>query len=650
MGKQKSNTLLFKSEQSRNIAIHIAIFLFYVLYFSVIYNSGLSADDMWNSNIQAAKYTGGPSPLMVMWNQMITWLKLGRVFPFSNYAAVLFSLIPSVLAYKASIVGMIYLNNLICGFCVKEISDSNILQFLYMLIFPIVIQLTPEFDSGLYCYHMLIQMVVLWCFLSLWCLLKYRRQKNVRYAVGSAVFYFLALGTYEVSFIFILAVLWVMKAKEKNWKSVLYLCLPDLIVFLGMGLLNFAARLFLQENSYQGISVNPDFKLIVITLLKQCSTCFPIGRYICSGLKYCYPYSDVYPYSISGVLSQMRITDLISVILFIGLILRIGSIAKKERVKNDHSTGLKKNSEADIPQGISEAAVALDSERTLNVVRRNKHISWGLIGLGGIVFLFPGLLIAISAKYQQTLGWCSGHLPAYMQSIGLAIFLTGVSYDLAKRLQRTWLKKVMEYGCLCMVVIILLLNQTSGRAGVEYMNGFRKYPQENLASAAEAGFFDDIEGAESKVVFGTTAYIYDSSCTGEFYSKFTKSHIYAVPRRDLVNQYIQTYGLQDSYSMEKDKERSYYGIFNMAERDSGAMIMGRCKTVELNADGTDFQHVWIQNPKVFIRGEAFLVIPEDWTLLKTGEDYSIYELEGMYDIMQTNEYYENEAGAGVLYQ
>lgn len=630
--KRKIYTLT-SPEQNRNIAIFIAIFLFYVLYFGVICNSGLSADDMWNSNIQAVRYLNGPSAWEVMWSQMITWLKLGRVFPFSNYAALLFTCISSVPVYKACIVGMIIINAFVCGACVKAVLKSGSAQLVFLLVFPLFLQLTPEFDSGLYCYHMLIQMVVLWCFLSLWCLLRYMECHRKQYAAGSAVFLFLALGTYEVAFVFLFALLWVAWTMKKKWKAVLTVCLPDLIVFLCMGLVNLGARLFLQESVYQGISVSLSIKAVMITLLKQCSTCFPVGRYICSGLKYCDPYTDVYPYSLSGIFSWIRVGDILAVLLFLGIFIAAGFLT----VKAGAWSRKKRNTGQDGTEAVLLNPSGIKPE-------------WTLVGLGLIVFLFPGLLIAVSAKYQQILGWCSGHLPAYMQSVGLAIAVTGFYSLIMKGNWKQLAKQVFSWGCVCAAVIVIFLNLVSGRAGVEYMNRFRKYPQENITAAAKAGFFDDIAGDSAKILFGTTAYIYDQSCAGEFYSKLTDSHIYAITRNELVNQCVEEYGGLDIYELCEWQGEEYYGIFNMAEQDSGALIMGKCVRLELNEAGTDFRHVWIQDPKVFIRGADAAGIPEDWEVLVQDQDYGIYGLEGVYDVMQDAEYYKNEAGTGVLYR
>ncbi|MBQ8148548.1 MAG: hypothetical protein IJ040_07155 [Lachnospiraceae bacterium] len=604
--------------------MQIAIFLFYVLYFRVICESGLSADDMWNSNIQAERYLAGTNAWELTWNQFGVWLKLGRVFPFSNYMALLFYLVPSVAAYKACILGTTWINSVICGFCVRSISKSDVLQYLFMLLFPLFLQLTPEFDSGLYCYHMLIQMVVLWCFLSLWCLLKYQEKKKKIYAILSPVLFFLALGTYEVAFVFMFAILWVILLQEKKWTRALKLCLPNLIVFLGMGIANVIARLFIQESTYQGISIHISIQAIVVTLLKQCSTCFPLGRYICSGLRYCDPYSDVYPYTMRDILAHIQVWDILAIILFIACIWFVFS---KKMLCKSISTGEK---------------AERSEKQELN------HLT--IIGLGLIVFIFPGMLIAVSSKYQQVLGWCSGHLPAYMQSIGVAIVVADISYLIIQRVQKKMAAYVVVSGCVALATCIIILNLVSGRAGVEYMNGFRKYPQDTITNAAEAGFFDEIENRDDRIVFGTTTYIYDNNNVSAFYSKFARRRILASTREDVASLCMQQLGVLDVYDMRQYQEKEYYGIFNMAEEERRALIMGRCTELELNESGTDFSHVWIENPRVYLEGFEEQEVPLEWTLVKQGMDYAIYELEGEYDIVQSDENRMDGVQVNMLYQ
>ena len=520
---------------------------------------------------------------------------------------------PSILCYKTCIVISIYINNLISGWCIFKITGQKYSQYLYMLLLPLFLQLSPEFDSALYCYHMLMQFVVAWCFLSLWCLLQYMEQNKTRYAIGSVIFYFIALGTYEVAFVFIFVLIITVFYKRRDWKQRVKYCIPNVILILVIGILNVILKLNAQSGTYDGITVNLQIKPIIITFIKQCSTCFPIGRYICYSVRYIEPYSDLYPYTLNEIIQQVKVLDVVTILLYVGIFLlleRCFFIQWKERLDDDKL----------------------------------------LLLIGFCLFVLPGTLIAITVKYQNLLGWCSGHLPAYMQSFGVAFLVLGLYGVILKHCKGKKLEAMIRYICLGIAVVIILLNQISGRIRVEYMNQYRKYPQENIALAAKYGFFDEFQNDEHKVLFGTTAYIYDQSASRDFYSRFTQSNIYATPRQDIVNLAKENCNSENICELSSFGESEYYAMFNMAKRDSGVIILGRCIEVEFNDAQTDFGHVWIQNPCVFVQGDFEVDVTDDWTLVESGNNYRIYELDGRYDIMQSEEYYKNEAGTGVLFQ
>lgn len=604
---------MFQSERGRSIVIHIAIVLLYILYFRVILDSGLSADDMWNFNVQAAQYTGGTGAWEITRNQFLMWLNMGRFFPFSVYVHVLCSIMPSILCYKACIVLSIYVNNLIGGWCLKRITGQRYSQYFFMLLFPLFVQLTPEFDSGLYCYHMLIQFVVTWCFLSLWCLLQYMGQNKARYAIGSVIFYCFALGTYEVAFVFIFVLVITVFYKNRDWKHVVRYSMPNVILLMIMGILNVILKMNAQISTYDGITVNLQIKPILITLLKQCSTCFPIGRYICCTIRYVEPYSDLLPFTLKEIVQQVKILDVVTILVYIGIFLLVERWFFKQWKERSDDDKL-------------------------------------LVLIGVCLFVLPGILIAVSVKYQNLLGWCSGHLPAYMQSFGVAILVLGIYGLILKHWKGKKTEAIIRFAGLGVAVIIILFNQVSGRIGVEYMNRYRKYPQENITEAAKVGFFDELQDNETRMLFGTTSYIYDLSASRDFYSRFTQSNIYAIPRQDIVNLAKENCNSENICELSSLGETKYYAMFNMANRESGAIILGRCIEVEVNDNQTDFRHVWVQNPSVFVQGDFEVDVTDDWTLIEHGKDYRIYELEGMYDIMQSEEYYKNEAGTGVLVQ
>lgn len=589
-GTKKKGNLI----NGRDIAMQIAIFLFYVCAFSVILTSGLSADDMWNSNIQAASYLGGPGPVKVMLGQWKMWLEAGRIFPFSNYAALLFAAIPSVPAYKGCIIFMTWLSNRMVGLCIEKLTESKGLSVLYMLLFPVLIQMTPEFDSGLYCYHMLIQLVVFWCFLALWMQLRYLDTEKKRYAVGSTIAFFLALGTYEVAFPFLLVLMWVTFRICGSIRNGIRKLIPQLVLFFGMLSANGALRLLAAGQAYHGVAVNLQWNAVLLTWLKQCSTCIPLGRYICSFLKECRPYSEVYPYTIREIFSWLQIWDYIAVGLLIGLWIWLGRHTQKE------------------------SAIS-------------KQKLWTMLIAGGLVFILPGILIAVSAKYQQTIAWAGGHLPAYMQTTGFVMMLAGGYWKLISG-KAGWKRKLLEAGGLAAGVLLLILNISSARAGVEYMNQTKRYPQEMIKSAADAGFFDIVEDDKTKYVFGANGYIHDSQNSMEFYSKLTGMRIYACTDAEVLANSKGEWNEKNQYDLTSDNERVYYGIFNWAKRDSGLLLMGPCARIQSREGRDCIEWMRLENPQIYIRGASESVVPKEWEMVRSGDGYAIYQLYGSYQV------------------
>jgi len=466
--------------------------------------------------------------------------------------------------------------------------------------------------------------------------MKYMETDRKRYAILSALAFFIALGTYEVGFVFILLLVYVAwvkigRWKDGGWKELLRYLLPDLIVFVLMCFMNVLVRILFQTATYDGIAVKLDVKAILITLLKQCSTCIPLGRYICAGIRELYPYSDVYIYSIPEIFSHIEFTDVITMIVFLILFVCI-------------------------------ARWLLASEHSQMIDKKKSLI---LIISGAIIWLVPGVLIAISSKYQQLLGWCSGHLPAYMQSLGFAMLIAGIYLLILcymKDIRGRW---AVTGICGIISVVILLISQVEGREAVEFMNGFRKYPQDNIAHASEAGIFDDLIDREDRVIVGTTCYIYDMSSSRQFYTKFAKKNLYARERQSYIDMVLGE-GSEVPYTVMENSEngayyaydltqmdQEYYGVFNMADKNSGALILGRYAELDYSEENQTIEHMWIQDPVIYIRGDGLSLVDVDtseWILEREASDYKIYRIYGLVDILQESRYYDAEWGKGRLYR
>ncbi len=618
------------TDRKVDMILHVLLAVFYGLTFRILLQSGLSADDMWNSNVWAYPYTGEGSIWQDISSQFNLWLHVGRFFPISNLAPCVYALCTNILTYKLAILIAVYLDNLVCWLLMYRLTDSRWMAYLYMLIFPVLIQLTPEFDSGLYCYHLLIQTVVLFGLLAIYGWVRYLDTGLRRYLMVSAVSMLLALCTYEVGFVFVIPFGYLGYKKLKNGKQILFRGLPVWCVILAVGLWNVIIRILFKEASYGGIEVTWDLRKIWITFCKQCSTCIPLGRYIGSYYADGF-FTDQYTYSWKALAGMITLPDLAAVLCFLALYLGILLGNKKEN--------------GDIDNGKTHAGE--HGKRTMDSAMIRM-----IAILGGMIWLLPGVLIAISDKYQNSLGWFAGHLPAYMQSLGFTMVVTALIVAWADRISNPHVYKLGAGILGGILAIILLLDQVTAREILEYMNGYRKYPQENIACASREGFFDAFEDREDMVLVGTTHYIYDAGDCRSFYSKLAGRNLYA---EDLITygEHMRSETLEDPAMVGEDgKSKKYYGIFNMADRESGAMILGECVGLEWDAEGSRIEHLWVQDPVIYIRGNGIQlsgVDPSEWELMTAADDSSIYTLQGEVDLIQAPVYYESEVNAGVLY-
>jgi hypothetical protein len=109
----------------------------------------------------------------------------------------------------------------------------------------------------------------------------------------------------------------------------------------------------------------------------------------------------------------------------------------------------------------------------------HRKLSW----IGWVLFLSPGITIAITEKYQREIHR-PGHayLPVYLSYFGVALLLA-MMMDFK-------LKAGREKGMAVVIGLILVLNFSLNHAGAEWLNQYWKYPRDQLEESIKQGFFD----------------------------------------------------------------------------------------------------------------------------------------------------------------
>lgn len=528
------------------------LFIYYVVCFAITLESGYSGDDVLNSSTHGIVYKN-----VSITDFTITvikhWLSQGRVFPFGLYFYGFYSVVTSRVIYKFIIIVSVYLNCVLFGQYLKKMTGSERIKQYAMLLLPILIQLSAEYYSALFAFHMLMQLLLMWLLLTLLLLMKSIEKGKLYLSIISAGFLLVALGTYEIAFIYILFIFLTVYTYHHNVKSTLKSMIPQLVVYGLMLLVNAYFRLTMSRSGYAGITFNLDISAIGITYLKQCSSVFPLGRYFAT---YGRP---GYPYTLSELLAGVTLSDGVLIGLFLVISLLMTRWTKNESpLKN-----------------------------------------MGVMALIGVLlFALPGMLIAVSVKYQNELVWGLGHLPSYIQSYGLLVLCTLLVYGIS-RIKRGGIRIPLKICGMLVVVYLICVNQQVGRISVEGLNVYFRWPRENVENAVAKGILGEVKSDD--LLIGTTNYLFDIGEGDKFYSNVARKDIHEVPEALYCSEIAggKKEGKSSSISLQGKK----YAIISYAEKKFGYVVAGECVEWQLDKSKTRLSQVAVINPQIYLQGE-----------------------------------------------
>ncbi len=577
--------------------VHMLMLVFYILFFYVISESSYTADDLLNSNALALKHIGKES----VWQQTVRigkeWMEAGRFFPFSDYVYFLFYYVPSRLAYKILIMISVYVNSILFGKCVQKISKSYALGFLMMFSFPMCIQLTGEFNSALYAFHMLMQMVFLWTLLSLLLVMKYidYRDNNKKAAVicliVSGIALFAALCTYEVAFVTVVFIGLGVWAYTSDFKYTLKVLIPDFIAYAIACVINLILRMRVSDVGYTGISINLDMKAIVTAFAKQSLSVLPLNRFMYK------TYRFGMPYTVDELLSNIRFTDIIMIIVYIIIFVLLVRMIRS---------------------------------------RLDKCCNYVYLIIGGIsLMILPALLISITIRYQENLDWGINHLSAYIQSFGLALVVACLLSLIMKHTNKA-VCIIISLILICFNSVILVAQEAEARAFNNLISWDFRYAVENMEAAADSGVFDEVESRD--LIYGISDYYYDNAESNMFYSKYAKKDMPVKMKTDFeadmnmsnLNVIDNNIYLINSLSEPED---SYVYVAHVCEaEDIRDIILGDTESpVELYIDSirifTKYKNDFII--KYYTDDADWEIKLSDDNILKAAENGSLYEITGV---------------------
>lgn len=583
------------AEKSRKIdwkyvILHIVIAVFYLLFFYIILESSYSADDIFNANAAAANYREGDSVWQLTLRQWKLWFENGRFYPFSNYTYLLFSIASSRFTYKLLLLISVYLNAVLMSRCVRYVTDSKLAAVLSMVLLPFSMQLTPRWDGPLYCYHMLMQIVMLGSELSLLACFHYlkdekQNKKHYIWLILGALAYMIALGTYENAYIMAAFLGLGVWAYTGSVKKTLQTLLPDILVYIGMLIMNIAARIRYSGGGYDGITINLDPNRIGNTFLKQLYSTMPLAGYLANR------HAGIAE-GVRTFMSQLRWTDIVMTLAYVFLV-------------------------------IIAYHFYADETKTLISGRR----IWFLLFMGVSMMVFPSALMSLMAKYQNELVWGQGHISNYMQNYGLMLVLLSILLALTIYTTR-YIKNVVTVLMIILGIPVLLWQEWEARLDAEFRYMHFGYCRDAIIQAAELGIFHNIDPDD--VIYGMSDYVYDNAQTDSFYTLAAKKQIQGRVKGEFLPMLIDQYGNQEVYDLTGSSPEVYVAKTG-ADASGGYMILGKVVSVTMNDDQNQFTTIILQDPYIYITGESPLDI-EGLDIVNQNKKGSLYYEEGFYSM------------------
>ena len=485
----------FSSSLSEKHLLLPALLLIFIQLQPVL-SGGFNWDDAFFSvEAQSLRLTG-ESVFARVWQEIVEYLRIGRINPFATFHFPVFYFMPDVRVYKIFLVLLSLLNGFLFYRFLRLWSRDHSLSAAVLLLVPLCFQ-SRLYHDPLNSYYGLMQ--VMFCELmgSMICFLRWLRDGRTRDLVFSLVFFLMGLMSYEMFFPLTLLFLIPAFGKEKNLFKALRRILPFILAALLIFGLSMALRTNItEETAYNGTSFGLNIPAILRTFTYQVGAAFPLN-YRTSGYDLEFfgqgiLWQDVFITTPAAFLRSIRWQDILCCAI---LTLILMADPKKEL-----------------------------------------KFSLYRLFFGLLLWLLPGLVISLSVKYQEDLHPGLAYIPVYFSYFGMAMLLYELFSLVTGRISPRTARLVLS-GISCAV---LLINAQNNRLINDMLNDIFFYPRQTGEAALQAGILGGTEGLTviSKNPYSLWEHGWDEEpYQSKFYSLNARSNVNAVSAKDFTNDF-----------------------------------------------------------------------------------------------------------------
>ena len=538
-----------KAFNSVLILIGLLIFIFRSL--NPLLQSGFYADDMSNSLSWTNLTNGGPSRYQIILQTTPSGPVGGRYYPLSNYAYFLFDFVHgSAVAYKLIIVFTIVISLFLFALFVLEVFGRKDIAIFSILILPLFMQFRIFYDP-ITSFHAFMQVLFIFLMLTLIFLNRYLVKKRLIYLISSLSAFICTLLLYEISYLFIFMIVFLILRSAKNIKTK--------IIYISFYIIPLARVIILSLNERQKYESMPAYQInfnameSIPALFRQMYAAFPLSYYKSNP-------DNMFSYDFQSMLHKVVLGDLITVLLFVGTITFVIKRTNwiKPRIRSlevQHQTTPSEKFNKNYP--ISSANVKN------NKLKNNKLENNALLIFGFLLLIIPNLLIALSPTYQYLIYWGVSHLPVYISYFGAYLIISVVVDSALLRLRNYW-----KIGVFWLLIIATsagyLINFQNNRQVIEIQNQTYWYERNFLELMQKKSNFINQIPDNSLILFSVDDNL--SLDVQPFIFSLAGREIKNVDTRRLLPWYKN---IQDSNKTEKYKAENlvYWNNFGTSEKD-----------------------------------------------------------------------------------
>lgn len=577
----------------------LGIGVLYLLCFKIVLDSGYMFDDMWTHTDIGLAINNDTTLSALVLGDIKRWAgSNGRILIFSFYCDFVLNYL-TLFQYKLMIVIAMFLDGMLLGGIIKELTGSKKLAYLSVIMFPSIVSLRATYYTGVYGFHALVQFCLLFVTLAVYMYILYRKKKKIIYQVISCISWFIALGMYETSYVlcicFIVALICIDGwdyVKKHFWKSI-KTGLPQIIIMVMWSIANVVARL-LASGEYDGATPNFSLTKIGMTFLKQCTGALGFGAAWIDCLQCDKEFWFAFVRDNVGRIKLFTYVMFFVAFLYVVLFL-------KDKIENRLT---------------------------------------GMVWMGAVLIVMPSLLISISVKYQREVDWFSGYIPAYFGSWGIAILAAVLIITLGRKINNKKLFVVFNVAAAMFFTCMFAFDNIVGEYSVQDVNVFYQNDVDTMEDSIQAGILDDID---MKYVLDTSysTYTLDPGYAHRAYSTWLK-------RKNRI------YGWDDVYA-DKGENAELNDFYDEMQADGFKIInhlanwyvvLADCNDLKLylEDDGYDYDaysrnidiFIYSDRPQQFIckdkDGNKLQVELSDSDKIKTSKTGSVYRVRFDRDI------------------